>query len=417
MKIDANKTRLMQIAAFLIKNHSYQFVSVQQTEHEIWLVNPKNEEYPVIRLTSNESGALYFDKNRVLQVHFAISQVFKRESRLLQLCINDENGVDEDDEILISVVRREQIYGFDVNAVFPGIQKALTVFDNPQIEYALIMKELEMNSRQKAAQKSKLMQSKLPKVTTVVIALCVMVFGAVNLLTEAHGDQIACAVAMGAYYKAFVVLGGEYWRLLTSGFVHSDVFHLLMNMIALYNMGRFCEEVFGAKKMLLILLTSVVSGCCLMHLTNPNIVGMGMSGGIYGLMGAFLVYAGSRGVFRQKAFQVRLTNMIFINLMLNFMPGVAAAAHFGGLACGLLWGLVFCDLKMESVRKHTAACLVALALFLGYKTIQVKEVDPIYPGTDMKTAEIYKAIGLETYAENLLNTTFKYYVQIEEDAQ
>ncbi len=417
MKIDANKTRLMQIAAFLIKNHSYQFVSVQQTEHEIWLVNPKNEEYPVIRLTSNESGALYFDKNRVLQVHFAISQVFKRESRLLQLCINDENGVDEDDEILISVVRREQIYGFDVNAVFPGIQKALTVFDNPQIEYALIMKELEMNSRQKAAQKSKLMQSKLPKVTTVVIALCVMVFGAVNLLTEAHGDQIACAVAMGAYYKAFVVLGGEYWRLLTSGFVHSDVFHLLMNMIALYNMGRFCEDVFGAKKMLLILLTSVVSGCCLMHLTNPNIVGMGMSGGIYGLMGAFLVYAGSRGVFRQKAFQVRLTNMIFINLMLNFMPGVAAAAHFGGLACGLLWGLVFCDLKMESVRKHTAACLVALALFLGYKTIQVKEVDPIYPGTDMKTAEIYKAIGLETYAENLLNTTFKYYVQIEGDAQ
>ena len=417
MKIDANKTRLMQIAAFLIKNHSYQFVSVQQSEHEIWLVNPKNDEYPVIRLTSNESGALYFDKNRVLQIHSAISQVFKRESRLLQLCINDENSVDEDDEILISVVRRDQNYGFDVNSVFPGIQKALTPFDNPQIEYALILKELEMNSHQKAVQKSKLLKNKLPMVTSVIIALCVMIYGAVNLLAEAHGDQIACAVAMGAYYKAFVVLGGEYWRFLTSGFVHSDVFHLLMNMIALYNMGRFCEEVFGAKKMLLILLTSVVSGCALMHLTNPNIVGMGMSGGIYGLMGAFLVYAGSRGVFRQRAFQIRLSNIIFVNMMLNFMPGVAAAAHLGGLCCGLLWGLIFCDLKMESVRKHTAACLVALALFLGYKTIQVKEVDPIYPGTDMKTAEIYKAIGLETYAENLLNTTFKYYVQIEEDAQ
>ena len=72
---------------------------------------------------------------------------------------------------------------------------------------------------------------------------------------------------------------------------------------------------------------------------------------------------------------------------------------------------------MESVRRHTATCLVALALFLGYKTILVKKVDPIYPGTDMKTAEIYKAIGFETYAENLLNNTFKYYVQIEEDAQ
>ena len=417
VKIDANKTRLMQIAAFLIKNHSYQFVSVQQSEHEIWLVNPKNDEYPVIRLTSNESGALYFDKSRVLQVHSANSQVFKRESRLLQLCINDENSIDEDDEILISVVRREQIYGFDVSSVFPGIQKALTPFDNPQIEYALILKELEMNSRQKAVQKSNLLKSRLPLATTVIIALCVMIYGAVNLLAEAHGDQIACAVAMGAYYKAFVVLGGEYWRFLTSGFVHSDVFHLLMNMIALYNMGRFCEEVFGAKKMLLILLTSVISGCALMHLTNPNIVGMGMSGGIYGLMGAFLVYAGSRGVFRQRAFQVRLSNIIFVNMMLNFMPGVAAADHLGGLCCGLLWGLIFCDLKMDSVLKHTAACLVALALFLGYKTIQVKEVDLIYPGTDMKTAEIYKAIGLETYAENLLNTTFKYYVQIEEDAQ
>ena len=163
MKIDANKTRLMQIAAFLIKNHSYQFVSVQQTEHEIWLVNPKNDEYPVIRLTSNESGALYFDKNRVLQVHSAISQVFKRESRLLQLCINDENSIDEDDEILISVVRREQIYGFDVNSVFPGIQKALTPFDNPQIEYALILKELELISRQNAVQKSKLLNGLINK--------------------------------------------------------------------------------------------------------------------------------------------------------------------------------------------------------------------------------------------------------------
>ena len=417
MKIDANKTRLMQVASFLIKNHSYQFVSVQQTEHEIWLVNPTNDEYPVIRLTSNESGALYFDKNRVLHVHLAIAQAFKRESRLLQLCINDETGVDEDDEILISVVQRDQLYGFDVYAVFPGIQKALTPFDNPQIEYALILKELEMNSRQKAVQKSKVKKNNLPMATIVLISLCVMVFGAVNLLTEAHGDQIACAIAMGAYYKAFVVLGGEYWRLLTSGFVHSDVFHLLMNMIALYNMGRFCEEVFGVKKMLLIVLTSVVSGAALMHITSANIVGMGMSGGIYGLMGAFLVFAGSRGVFRQKAFQVRLTNMVFVNLMLNFMPGVAAGAHLGGLCCGLLWGLIFCDLKMESVRRHTATCLVALALFLGYKTILVKKVDPIYPGTDMKTAEIYKAIGFETYAENLLNNTFKYYVQIEEDAQ
>ena len=274
-----------------------------------------------------------------------------------------------------------------------------------------------MNSRQKAAQKTTLMKNKLPKLTTVLIVLCVCVFGAVNLLTEAHGDQISCAIVMGAYYKAFVVLGNEYWRLLTSGFVHSDVFHLLMNMIALYNMGRFCEEVFGAKKMLLIVLTSIVSGCALMHITSANIVGMGMSGGIYGLMGAFLVFAGSRGVFRQKAFQVRLTNMVFVNLMLNFMPGVAAGAHLGGLCCGLLWGLIFCDLKMESVRRHTATCLVALALFLGYKTILVKKVDPIYPGTDMKTAEIYKAIGFETYAENLLNNTFKYYVQIEEDAQ
>ena len=417
MNIDTNKTRLMQVASFLIKNHSYQFVSVQQNEHEIWLLNPKNEEYPILRLTSSESGALYFDKNRVLHVHSAISQVFKRESRLLQLCINDEQGVEEDDEILISVLQREQTFGFDINAVFPGIQKALTPFDNPQIEYALIIKELEMNSRQKATQKRKLFQSKIPVVSVAMVGLCMIVFTLVQLLNLSHNDPISSSIALGAYYKAFVVLNHDYWRFLTSGFVHTDIFHLLMNMMALYNLGRICEEVFGSKKTLAILLTSIVAGCGLMHLTSLNVVGMGMSGGIYGLLGAFLVHALSRGYFRQKAFQIRISNIIFINLMLNFMPGVAGSAHLGGLCCGALWGLVFCDMKVENLNKHAIVCLLTLTMFLGYKISQVKQVDPIYPGTDMKTAEIYKSIGLDSYAESLLKNTFDYYLQVEEEVQ
>ena len=413
MKIDANKTKLMQTAAFLIKNHSYQFVSVQQSEHEIWLGNKNNAEYPVIRLTSQESSALYFDKNRVLQIHFAICQFFQREARLLQICINDEVGFEAEDEILITVMNRENLYGFNVNDVFPGIQRSLTPFDNPQLEYAMILKEIELNQRNKTAQKRKLFQAKYPIASCAVIVLCVLMFTLVKLTSIYHEDLVSCSIALGAYYKAFVVLNHEYWRFLTCGFVHAELFHLLMNMLALYNMGRFSEEVFGWKKTLAVLLTSVVSGSALMHLTSRNIVGMGMSGGIYGLTGAFLVYAWSKGFFRHKSFQVQFSNILFINIMMNFMSGVAVSAHLGGLACGVLWGFALCDLKIENLKKHAVVCLLALGLFAGVKVLQEKDVDPIYPKTDMMTADIYRSVGLDSYADQLLTNTFKYYVEFE----
>ena len=417
MKIDDSKTRLMQVAAFLIKNHSYQFVSVQQTEHEIWLGNKDNADYPVIRLTSQQSSSLYFDRNRVLQVHSAICHVFKREARLLQICISDEIGFEADDEILIAVMQRDQSYGFAIQDVFPGIQRSLTPFDNPQLEYAMILKELELNQKSKSNQKKRLFASKWPVASLAVMGICILVFAACHLLNQFHEDQISCAIALGAYYKAFVVLNHDYWRLLTAGFVHVDVLHLVMNMLALYNMGRFCEEVFGPKKMLTILLTSIVSGSMLMHLTSRNTVGLGLSAGIYGLTGAFLIYAWSKGFFRNKSFQYQISNILFINLMMNFMPGVAASAHIGGLVCGALWGLVFCDLKIEQLQRHAIVCLLTLALFSGYKAYQEKEVDPVYPSTDMMTAEIYKSLGLDGYAENLLANTFRYYLEIEGERQ
>ncbi|MBQ7889613.1 MAG: rhomboid family intramembrane serine protease [Erysipelotrichaceae bacterium] len=414
MIIDVNKTRLMQVAGFLIKNHSYQFVSVQQSEDEIWLGNASNSEFPVIRLTYQNSGALYFDRNRVLQVHSAICHVFKREGILLQICVNDEQEIENDEEIRITVMNRESMTGFDLNQAFPGIQRSLTPFDNPQVEYAMILKEIELHQKSKSQQKKKLFSSKWPLATISMIAICVLVFLGVLFLNRTHEDTISCAIALGAYYKAFVVLNGDYWRLITCGFVHTDYFHLLMNCMSLFSLGRFCEQVYGPKKMLIILFTSIFAGSAMMHLTNPNIVGLGISAGIYGLTGAFLVYSYSRGYFRQQLFMRQLLNIIFINVLLNFMPGVAVSAHLGGLASGLLCGLVFCDLKVKNLQQNAAVCLIVLLLFSGVKVTLEKELKPIYPKTDLMTADIYRSFGWNQYADDLLANTFKYYLEFEE---
>lgn len=417
MKIDESKTKLMQAASFLIKNHGYQFVSVQQSADEIWLGSRRHPEFPVIRLTSQESSTLFFEKNRLLQVHSAICQVFQREGRLLMICINNEQGFESDEEILVTVMNRDELFGTDINESFPGIQRCLTPFDNPQIEYALILKELELYQKSKTDQKRKVFASKWPLATMSAVALCVIVYLLVQFLNLTHEDLTSCAIALGAYYKAFVVLNHDYWRLMTCGFVHADLIHLVMNALALYNIGRFCEEVFGAKKMLLILLTSILSGSLMMHLTSANIVGLGMSAGIYGLTGAFLMYSWSKGFFRQPQFRIQISNIIFINLMMNFMPGVAASAHFGGLVCGLLWGFVFCDFKSVDLKKHAVVCLLALLMLAVYKTADEKEVDPVYPSTDMMTAEIYESLGFDRYAQDLLTNTFKYYLEIEGEPQ
>lgn len=129
------------------------------------------------------------------------------------------------------------------------------------------------------------------------------------------------------------IVDHEYWRLLTSGFLHLSVMHIAVNMISLYILGTMLEPILGTARFLMVYLTSLFGGSAAVALlAGENTATAGASGAIYGLMGAMLVI-----VLKLKARAGQVVAIIAINLFISVsVPGISLVGHLGGLLFGTL---------------------------------------------------------------------------------
>jgi membrane associated rhomboid family serine protease len=129
------------------------------------------------------------------------------------------------------------------------------------------------------------------------------------------------------------VAAGDWWGLVTSGFLHITPLHILMNMIALWVVGRNVELVLGRVWFSVVYGLSLIGGSVSVFLfAAPGGQVAGASGAIFGLMGAFAVVAFRLGVSLRPVLVV-----IALNLFLSVaIPGVSILGHLGGLVVGAL---------------------------------------------------------------------------------
>lgn len=165
---------------------------------------------------------------------------------------------------------------------------------------------------------------------------------------------------LGAVWAPDLVRG-EWWRLLSSAFVHIGVLHLVINMYALASIGSLTESIWGRRKFLLLYAAAAVGGSCLAMAVQPLTLTAGASGAIWGLMtslAAWLVFH-RQHLPAQMATNClqRLGVLLVINVAVSFVPGVSWAGHFGG---GLM-GLAVAGLFVASQRFGRVARWVALA--------------------------------------------------------
>lgn len=143
----------------------------------------------------------------------------------------------------------------------------------------------------------------------------------------------------GANFKPFVT-EGQWWRLLTSVFLHGGVMHLFSNMIGLWIVGIFLEPVLGKTKYLLIYLSTGIFASLASIWWNEATVSVGASGAIFGLYGLFIALLLLK-VFPPQLSKTFLTfTLIFVgyNLLMGLMGGIDNAAHIGGLLSGFIIG-------------------------------------------------------------------------------
>ncbi len=171
-------------------------------------------------------------------------------------------------------------------------------------------------------------------ITLSLIIVNVLIFTLMNVSSHylSHGRY----VEWGADWGPFTI-GGQWWRICTSNFIHRDLSHLFWNLLFLWILGKRVEKLFGRFTYFLFYVTCGLAGSLLSLAVHPENVSYGASGCIMGLSGGLIVIYG-------LGYRTLLTKgwwkyfLLVIYILLPDSPSSDTAAHLGGLICGLILG-------------------------------------------------------------------------------
>lgn len=202
-------------------------------------------------------------------------------------------------------------------------------------------------------------------ITIALIAINVVVFG-LQLATDPGGvgSGLGGSVSSNGWLRAPEIVGGDWWRVVTSAFLHAGLIHLGFNMVALWVLGSRFESYIGPLRFGLIYAASVLWGAAGALMSAPNAATVGASGGVFGLMAAIFVLERQRGVSILGDAGLWLG----INLVITFtLPGISIGGHLGGIVGGVLAALAlsgFGKRHMAARRMHPVTLAAALAVIV-----------------------------------------------------
>jgi rhomboid protease GluP len=177
--------------------------------------------------------------------------------------------------------------------------------------------------------------------TTVLILLINLgLYIGTSLLARSMGESRALW-ALGAKFGPSIFQDHEWWRLITAGFLHGGLLHILMNSWVLYDLGAQVEEIYATPRFLVIYFAGTVGGFYLSVRENPGL-SIGSSAGIMGLIGAMIAFGVVNRSSAGKAIRAHYGRWVLYILAFGFIPGLSIDnwAHIGGLAAGFAIGYV-----------------------------------------------------------------------------
>jgi membrane associated rhomboid family serine protease len=191
-----------------------------------------------------------------------------------------------------------------------------------------------------------------PLATKVLIGLNVLVF---LLTTAAPSWQVRLSLFGPA------VASGEWYRLVTSGFVHYGLLHIAFNMLLLYRFGMLLEPALGRVRFVALYLASLLAGSFGAVLLSPHGLTAGASGAVFGMVGATAIGLRQRGI---SVWQTGVGGLLVINLVLTFLvPGISVGGHLGGLAGGATAGWLM--LQSPPNRRSTIEGVIVAIVIAG----------------------------------------------------
>ena len=219
-----------------------------------------------------------------------------------------------------------------------------------------------------------------PLVTQALIAINVAIFAiGIGSGLETR-PQVAVDYGLIAEFTAsdgFVFPGlgvahGEWYRLLSSGFLHVNVIHIAFNMLVLYQLGQLLEPVFGRLRFGVVYVVSLLCGSLGVMLVSPGNLTMGASGAVFGLMGFAFMALRARGI---DPFSTGLGGTIVLNLIITFTLSryISVGGHVGGLIGGVACGWILTSAGPRYLKDNalTLGVVVMLGVVAGASAILI----------------------------------------------
>lgn len=167
---------------------------------------------------------------------------------------------------------------------------------------------------------------------------------------------------VGDYIQGLLAFRGDLayiqpWRLLTVTLVHAGIWHVALNMLALWALGRSLEPLLGRWRFLALYLLGALGGSVLTAIVAPFQVVVGASGAVWALLGAMFVIGRHIG-----ANVTAIAVLLGLNLVITFLPGsnIAWQAHIGGGLVGALVGLIFARTRALRLQRRQIWLLIAV---------------------------------------------------------
>ncbi len=372
---------IISLVHYFVTEENYTPINVQGAQNEIWLENLEAP-YKIIRINSkyiHNDEQLNFD---LFKMQFVLRQIKKKtlslKMNVLNICLDLNKSIKVlNDNKNVNTINIENINDLKKDkkllSYYPKMKNNSFKKTDNLDKIINITDDINRKTQKENGKYEDIFRPKKIIMTKIIIILCIAMYIVTLLYSNSFSVNNGVLVLLGANHKG-LVLNGEVYRLITSAFLHANLFHLLVNMYSLWLIGSQVENFIGKWQFLVIYLLSTLMGSLFSLVFLGNHIAVGASGAIFGLMASLIYFGYHYRLYLAGALTSQIIPIVILNLVLGFIvPGIDNGAHIGGLIGGYL-GTMIVGLKYKksnSERINGLIVYVILSAFLVYVILKL----------------------------------------------
>lgn len=320
---------------YWIRYLNYNVIYRDKEDDEIWLSHKRKHSIVVFRKDVTSTQEIRFDKSKIMERPEEIQQFigyipesyefyYFTDKELSKENLNEEKPI----KLKFKIISNEQsLNSLPINFL---LLKMLINNEDKRTYLHYKRKVLTQNLVDKHMQRFTPITYTLTLIN-IVIWLCMILY--LNRFSDVKLLEVGGLVH-------FNVVHGEWYRLISSMFLHFNFEHILMNMLSLFIFGKIVESIIGSWRMLIIYIISGLYGNFVSLSFNTTTISVGASGAIFGLIGSIFVIMYLSKNFNKKMIGQLLIALVVLIVFSLFMSNINIMAHLGGFISGVLITLI-----------------------------------------------------------------------------